>query len=194
MEFPGHIPDGIVKMKKILMVLFTISLSASAAPEMCFNQAGRDFGIDPLLLTAISIKESRLVPNAINGSNSNGTEDVCGMQINSSHYGKLKNFNITRKDLLSDPCICVYTGAWVLAHNFSSWGRNWDSVGMYNTGSSEKRINQRRAYADHIKRIYRVLLARKIVSEKSLSHETSETAVATLPDKFPSSHINKTTE
>ena len=81
MEFPGYIPDGIVKMKKILMVLFTISLSASAAPKMCFNQAGRDFGIDPLLLTAISIKESRLVPNAINGSNSDGTEDVCGMQI-----------------------------------------------------------------------------------------------------------------
>ncbi|HAU5458260.1 TPA: lytic transglycosylase domain-containing protein, partial [Cronobacter sakazakii] len=76
---------------------------------MCFNQAGRDYGIDPLLLTAISIKESRLNPAAINGSNSNGTEDVCGMQINSSHYGKLKNFNISRADLLSDPCICVYT-------------------------------------------------------------------------------------
>lgn len=173
-------------MKKSLLLILAISLSARAAPEMCFNQAGRDFGIDPLLLTAISIKESRLVADAINGSNSNGTEDVCGMQINSSHYGKLKNFNITRKDLLSDPCICVYTGAWVLAHNFSAWGRNWDSVGMYNTGPSEKLIKKRRAYADHIKRIYRVLLARKIVSEKSSTHESQQTAAATSPGKFPS--------
>lgn len=181
-------------MKKSLLVLLAISLSARAAPEMCFNQAGRDFGIDPLLLTAISIKESRLVPDAINGTNSNGTEDVCGMQINSSHYGKLKNFNITRKDLLSDPCICVYTGAWVLAHNFSAWGRNWDSVGMYNTGPSEKLIKKRRAYADHIKRIYRVLLARKIVSENSSVHESQKTAAATFSENISPGQLNRVSE
>jgi soluble lytic murein transglycosylase-like protein len=118
---------------------------------MCFDQAGKDYQIDPLLLMSISIKESHLVPDAINGSNRNGTEDVCGMQVNSSHYGKLKNFNITRERLLNDPCICVYTGAWVLAHNFRSYGKNWDSVGMYNTGPSKKLIAQRKAYAQDIK-------------------------------------------
>lgn len=155
-------------MKKTFLLALAISLSANAAPEMCFNEAGRDYGIDPLLLTAISIKESRLIPTAINGSNKDGTEDVCGMQINSSHYKKLSKFNISRNDLLSDPCICVYAGAWVLAHNFRSWGRNWDSVGIYNTGPSEKLIATRRAYARDIKNIYRVLLARRIIAEKQL--------------------------
>jgi hypothetical protein len=34
--------------------------SAGAAPQMCFDQAGKDYQIDPLLLMSISIKESRL--------------------------------------------------------------------------------------------------------------------------------------
>ena len=152
-----------VKISLYAATLLVISLSAGAAPRMCFDQAGKDYGIDPLLLMSISIKESRLKSDAINGSNRNGTEDVCGMQVNSSHYGKLKNFNITRERLLNDPCICVYTGAWVLAHNFRSYGKNWDSVGMYNTGPSKKLIIPRRAYAEDIKNIYRVLLARKTI-------------------------------
>lgn len=151
---------------------------------MCFDQAGHDYGIDPLLLMSISIKESRLKAAAINGSNRDGTEDVCGMQVNSSHYGKLKNFNITRERLLKDPCICVYTGAWVLAHNFRSYGKNWDSVGIYNTGPSKKLITRRKAYAEDIKNIYRVLLARKTLlaqrspqnGEKDRTGPTSETA------------------
>jgi soluble lytic murein transglycosylase-like protein len=177
--------DGIAKMNKIPFLLLAVALSARAAPEMCFNQAGRDYGIDPLLLTAISIKESRLNPAAINGSNSNGTEDVCGMQINSSHYGKLKNFNISRADLLSDPCICVYTGAWVLAKNFNGYGRNWDSVGMYNTGPSPKFIERRRAYARDIKNIYRVLLARKIIADKQAGAESQRTAATITPAPLP---------
>lgn len=153
-------------------------MSCSAAPQMCFDLAGRDYQIDPLLLMSISIKESRLRPAAINKANANGSEDVCGMQVNSSHYGRLQQFNISRADLLNDPCICVYTGAWVLAHNFRSFGKNWDSVGMYNTGPSKKLLRQRRAYADNIKNIYRVLLARKeiLVQRSGMLPETGRTA------------------
>jgi len=163
-----------MKISLLPAALLTLSLSAGAAPQMCFDQAGKDYQIDPLLLMSISIKESHLVADAINGSNRNGTEDVCGMQVNSSHYGKLKNFNITRERLLNDPCICVYTGAWVLAHNFRSYGKNWDSVGMYNTGPSKKLIVQRKAYAQDIKNIYRVLLARKKLLSERLAPVTGK--------------------
>lgn len=159
-----------MKISVLPAVLLVISVSAGAAPQMCFDQAGKDYRIDPLLLMSISIKESRLKPGEINGSNRNGTEDVCGMQVNSSHYGKLKNFNITRERLLNDPCICVYTGAWVLAHNFRSYGKNWDSVGMYNTGTAKKLITQRRAYAESVKNIYRILLARKTILSQHQEH------------------------
>ena len=153
-------------MKKAPFLLLVFSVSCGAAPQLCFNQAGKDYNIDPLLLTAISIQESRLRPTAINKANRNGTEDVCAMQVNSSHYGKLEKFNITRERLLNEPCICVYTGAWVLARNFRSYGKNWDSVGMYNTGPSPKVIKARREYAEKIKSIYRVLLARKMIEER----------------------------
>lgn len=162
-----------MKINLLAPLLLAIVLPASAAPQMCFDQAGKDYNIDPLLLMSISIQESRLIANATNSTNRDGTEDVCGMQINSSHYKKLAGFNITRQRLMNDPCICVYTGAWVLAHNFRSYGKNWDSVGMYNTGPSKKLIVQRRVYAEKIKSIYRILQARKILLDKQPTEKTA---------------------
>lgn len=163
--------------------------SAQAAPEMCFTKAGQDFGIDPRLLMAHSIQESRMRNNALNNKSSGGTHDVCNMQINSSHFNQLKKFDITRERLLKDPCICIYTGAWIEARNFRQYGRNWDSVGMYNTGPNPKLIKQRREYAAIIKSIYRVLIARDEVytamaqrNKKSPSPETF-LAADVMPDK-----------
>jgi soluble lytic murein transglycosylase-like protein len=159
-------------MKWFALLTLTAVFSSQASPEECFYKAGRDNGIDPLLLTAISIKESRLKMDAINNRNQNKTEDVCGMQVNSSHYATLQKFYITRERLLKEPCTCIYTGAWVLARNFQAYGKNWDSVGMYNTGPSPKLIVQRRAYATDIKNIYRILLATQMINNNQLiQHE-----------------------
>lgn len=169
-------------MNKTGLLLLCVTMSCSAAPQMCFDKAGRDYNIDPLLLMSISIKESRLKADAVNKANNDGSEDVCGMQVNSSHYKSLRKFNITRSDLLNDPCICVYSGAWVLARNFRSYGKNWDSVGIYNTGPSIKLLKQRRAYADSIKNIYRILLARKdILSQRTGKNETDMAAMSLPP-------------
>jgi hypothetical protein len=47
-----------MKISLLPAALLTLSLSAGAAPQMCFDQAGKDYQIDPLLLMSISIKES----------------------------------------------------------------------------------------------------------------------------------------
>lgn len=154
-------------MKFLWLLLLTLTLSVHAAPELCFDEAGHDYGVDPVLLMAISIQESRLNPRAINGKSAGGTEDVCAMQLNSNNFGKLKKFNITREDLLNNPCICVYSGAWILARNFQAYGRNWDSVGIYNAGPNPELMKARREYARIIKSIYTVLLARKQLLEKN---------------------------
>jgi soluble lytic murein transglycosylase-like protein len=143
-----------MKISLLPAAVLVVSLSAGAAPQMCLIRPGKIIKLIHLLMS-ISIKESRLRADAINGSNRNGTEDVCGMQVNSSHYGKLKNFNITRERLLNDPCICVYTGAWVLAHNFRSYGKNWDSVGMYNTGPRKSSLLSARRMPGYQKYISR---------------------------------------
>ncbi|MGA4367846.1 lytic transglycosylase domain-containing protein [Pantoea ananatis] len=160
-------------MKWLTAVAFFIAFSVQAQPEMCFTKAGHDFGIDPRLLMAHSIQESHMRNNAINSKSARNSTDVCNMQINSSNFNALKKFNITRERLLADPCICIYTGAWIEASNFKKYGRTWDTVGMYNTGPNPKLINQRREYAAIIKSIYRVLLARDMVYSKR--HPEQET-------------------
>lgn len=180
-------------MKWFALCTLVAVFSAQASPEMCFNKAGRDYGIDPLLLTAISIKETRMRMDAINDRNRNKTEDVCGMQINSSHYPTLRKFDITRERLLKEPCTCIYTGAWVLARNFRAYGKNWNSVGMYNTGPSPKLIVQRRAYANDIKNIYRILLATQMVqsNQNAQRDENQRLARSSAADNITTKTENK---
>lgn len=48
-------------------------------------------------------------------------------------------------------------------------GHTWDSVGMYNTWPSKKLVVQRKAYAQDIKNMYRILLARKMLLSERLA-------------------------
>ena len=153
-------------MKRIAAVMLFMSLSLPAHANLCFENAGKDNYIDPLLLMAIGIQESRLRSGAINSASAHKTEDVCEMQINSINFKELQGFNITRSDLLKNPCICVYTGTWVLAKIFRRYGKNWNSVGIYNAGAGKNRAASRKKYSDTIKSIYRILLAQQILENK----------------------------
>ncbi|RWR01002.1 lytic transglycosylase [[Pantoea] beijingensis] len=151
----------------------TLCLSASCQAN-CFNRAGEAFGIPPVLLLSIAIKESRLNLSAVNNANHNHTEDVCMMQVNSTHFAHLASLGISRSKLLSDPCTCVNTGAWVLHGMFRQYGKSWNTVGMYNAGASPSRQPQRDRYAGEVRRIYQRLL-----------HNVSEDALLTL-EQMPS--------
>lgn len=155
-------------MKLGIALLLSLMFIAPVKANQCFEKAGRDNNIDPLLLMAIGIKESRLRPTAVNTSNKDKSEDVCIMQINSWHFPTLKKqFNITRDDLLNNPCLCIYTGSWVLAKIFKQYGKTWNSVGIYNAGVSDKNAGIRKHYSNEIKSIYSVLLARQKVAGKN---------------------------
>lgn len=51
------------------------------------------------------------------------------MQVNSIHFKELEGFNITRSDLLKNPCICVYTGTWVLEKTFKQYEKKMEQRG-----------------------------------------------------------------
>lgn len=58
------------------------------------------------------------------------------MQINPWWLTRIEQYSITSEHLY-DPCTNIHVGAWILAQNFRDYGRNWESVGIYNAGTSK---------------------------------------------------------
>ncbi|MEA2782283.1 MAG: hypothetical protein QOK29_3827 [Rhodospirillaceae bacterium] len=107
-------------------------LIAGAALADCYDDAGGYYRLSPSLLRAIAYVESRGDPGAI-GGNSDGSLDLCAMQINSQWLPKLARFGITDGDLLADECTCIYSGAWILAGEVDRHGYSWEAVARYHS-------------------------------------------------------------
>lgn len=132
-------------MLRCLLIALLIIPAVSHA--FCFEQAGREYDIAPLLLWSVAKGESGFNPTAI-GRNSNGTYDYGLMQINSSWAATL---GPARWNALADPCTNVRTGAWILRQCIDKYGYNWRAVGCYNSRTPSKRDR----YAAKIERIVR---------------------------------------
>ncbi|CAD5570871.1 transglycosylase SLT domain-containing protein [Escherichia coli] len=141
-------------MKNILLTGL-LTLTCPVIAQDCFEMAGRDYRIDPDLLRAISFRESSWRDNALNIVSLN--EYAVGkMQIHSQNFSHLAQFGITPRQLYTDSCLNIYTGAYYLAIAFKKWGISWEAVGAYNAGfrRSERQNQRRLAYASDIYRIY----------------------------------------
>ncbi|QPR26566.1 transglycosylase SLT domain-containing protein (plasmid) [Edwardsiella hoshinae] len=143
---------------RFLLLLFTL-ISTSSLANDCFDMAGRDYRIDPDLLRAIAWKESRFNPKAI-GRSPDKSIDVGLMQINSQHADTLRPLGITMQRLYNDPCLNIYTGAYVLAQSFKKLGINWNAVGAYNAGFKQTPQQAQRRY-NYAKEIHAYYLALK---------------------------------
>lgn len=104
----------------------------------CWDEAATQYGIPANVLKAIAKVESNLNPKAVRkpfiAGNKDGSYDVGLVQINSSHFPRLKReFGINEADLY-EPCTNLKVGAWILADNVSRLGWNWNAIGAYNAG------------------------------------------------------------
>lgn len=124
----------------LFLAIFCSCGHASSDFDECFKAAGARFSLHPSLLKAIALTESSLNPQAQSKPNANGTVDIGLMQINSSWLPKIGQYGI-KKEHLFDPCLNIHVGAWILAHNVSSHGATWRSVGYYNSRSLQHQIN-----------------------------------------------------
>jgi len=102
----------------------------------CFEYAGNEHGITPIILESIARVESNLNPRAIN-RNRDGSVDIGLMQINS---GWLKTLNVSQKDLLDDACLNTRVGAQILRQCIDRYGLNWEAIGCYNATSRDKKV------------------------------------------------------
>lgn len=135
----------------VVLVVF-----AQWAQANCWQEAGTRYRLDPWLLYSIAKKESQLVTNAVN-RNTDGTQDLGLMQINSTHLPKLAKYGVTESDLLRDACLNINVGAWILSWNVHRHGNTKFSLGAYNAGTrrNAKQEARREAYANSVLSIYR---------------------------------------
>lgn len=143
----------------LLLTAFCMSTSAQA---YCFQEAGARYHVSPQLLRAIAQVESGMNPHAI-GYNRNRQGNITSrdfglMQINSTHLAKLKAMGVINdeRDLLTQPCLNVQTGAWILAQHLQVCGLTWQCLGSYNAGFADGNQARRMLYA---RKVYSIWLA-----------------------------------
>ncbi|QET04068.1 lytic transglycosylase domain-containing protein (plasmid) [Cupriavidus pauculus] len=124
-------------LRPVLLLVAALTL-VSAAHADCLDDAAAFHRVSPTLARGIAQVESGMRAGATN-RNTNGTEDIGLMQINSVHLPRLAKFGITRQSLF-DPCINAYVGTWILADCLSRYGETWTAVGCYNAGAPDKRL------------------------------------------------------
>lgn len=147
--------------RTLLLLSATLFLSASAQ-AYCFREAGARYHVSPQLLRAIAQVESGMNPHAVGYNRDRQgrvtSRDFGLMQINSTHLAKLKAMGIIsdERDLLTQPCLNVQTGAWILAQHLQVCGLTWQCLGSYNAGFADGNQARRMIYA---RKVYSIWLA-----------------------------------
>jgi soluble lytic murein transglycosylase-like protein len=131
------------------LLLLVISLDSSAT---CYKQAAKKNRLDPMILNAMALTESSGDPKIVS-KNTNATEDIGLMQINSIHLPELAERGITKEALL-DGCTNLKVAASMLRRKIDKWGDNWFAVGAYH--SETPRLN--RKYQERVREKYALLL------------------------------------
>jgi soluble lytic murein transglycosylase-like protein len=136
--------------------LILLAATVAHAEDLCFEEAGVEYGINPQILKAIARVESNYKPRAINW-NKNGTYDFGVMQINSSWYYTLgKDWWMT----LGDPCSNIRGGAKILSGCMKKYGYTWEAIGCYNSQTPSKRDKYAYAVYRQLKNIQQADLAK----------------------------------
>jgi len=134
----------------VLTGLMLVSFNVQA---FCFKEAGARYHVSPALLRAIAEVESGMNPEATGFNRDRKgritSRDYGLMQINSTHIPQLKAMGVIRSenDLLTQPCLNVQTGAWILARHLQVCGLTWQCLGSYNAGFADDNQARRMIYA-----------------------------------------------
>ncbi|MQA40602.1 transglycosylase SLT domain-containing protein [Rugamonas aquatica] len=144
-------------MLRYLVIVLLLLRAGSACA--CWDRAGHQHGIAPLLLYAVAQAESGANPRLVhhNDGPGAGTRDIGAMQINSGNLPALRGRGINEARLL-DLCTNVDVGAGILAERIQRFGLSWEAVGAYNASCVRLTGDAcRRARSAYAWRVYRQL-------------------------------------
>ncbi|MGV6807365.1 MAG: lytic transglycosylase domain-containing protein [bacterium] len=127
----------------LAVLVFTPS---TARADECVDRASARYGIPSSLIHAVLKVEGGEVGQF--NTNTNGTEDIGPMQINSVWLPTLEEFGISREQLLHDRCINIFIGSWILSRQLLRakqmpgplQRRIWWGVGAYHSRTPELNV------------------------------------------------------
>jgi len=123
-----------------------VSGLGQAAQTDCTQLAADRYGLPVSLIHAILEVEGGDVGQAV--LNSNGTEDLGPMQINTVWLPRLAPYGITRQQIQEDRCINILVGSWILARQLKTakdmkgpvQRRVWWGIGSYHSRTPEHNV------------------------------------------------------
>ena len=121
--------------KTLTLTALACFLASAPVHATCWEEASKAYGIPVSVLKAVAQTESGFRAEAKN-LNTNGTDDLGFMQINSAWLPKLVQYGVTRESL-NDSCTNLKVGAWILSNNAKRLGWNWNAIGAYNVGCAK---------------------------------------------------------
>lgn len=117
----------------------------------CINQVASAYRIPSKLLIAIlNVEGGR---HGLIHHNTNGSDDLGEMQINTRWWPTLYQNHITPQDVLNKPCLNLRVGAWILAKSIGESNNLLQGVGNYNSHTPV--YNHK--YTQQIRKIYTVV-------------------------------------
>jgi len=120
--------------------------SAGAGQTDCVQLAADRYGVPVGLIRAILKVEGGKVGQAV--LNTNGSEDLGPMQINTIWLPRLAEYGITREQLQHDRCINILAGAWILSRQLQAADklegplqrRLWWGIGAYHSRTPKHNV------------------------------------------------------
>ena len=146
-------------MYPFVRMAMVMTLALANGASACWDEAGRDHGVDPWLLYGIAVVESGLDPAALNLGHlrRTGSYDIGLMQINSRNLPTLTKSGIAPGHLW-DPCTSIHVGARILREKFDRHGNSWEGVGAYNAACIRlKGVACRQARMTYAWKVYRAI-------------------------------------
>jgi hypothetical protein len=131
----------------LVLLLGTVAHAAERAGQIdCVQLAAQRYGVPDALIRAILKVEGGKVGQAVR--NSNGTEDLGPMQINTIWLPRLAEYGITREQLQHDRCINILAGAWILSRQLQAADRMegplqrrlWWGIGAYHSRTPKHNV------------------------------------------------------
>lgn len=137
-------------MRLLPLITLLVGMATSglvrAGHADCVQLAADRYGLSVSLIQAVLEVEGGRVGQAV--PNSNGSEDLGPMQINTVWLPRLATYGITRQQLRDDRCINILVGSWILASQLKTakgmegpvQRRVWWGIGAYHSKTPEHNV------------------------------------------------------